>query len=172
MLRVEVDPSPKPARGFWASKLSHEGRGNVRTVRTRRAEGAFHADTRMGQPRESRPPSKHAMFYTGTQRGAPYSGARCFEPASEGSRCRSRRLDLAVCAERTDVPPLLAALSRVARRHGVAHLRVMPYWANEMWRALKRAAEARFQDVQTFDGSHVVTLRLDIRRKTNKPCRR
>ena len=72
-----------------------------------------------------------------------------------------------VCASPADVPRVLAELSRVARRHGIAHLRVMPYWANDEVEGIQRMlADARFQDVQKLDGAHVATLRLDIGGKT------
>ncbi len=74
-----------------------------------------------------------------------------------------------VCASPAVLPRVLSELSRVVHRHGILHLRIMPYWADADVPAVHRTlAEARFQDTQAFDGAHVETLRFDIGGKTNE----
>ena len=68
-----------------------------------------------------------------------------------------------VCDDPDDMPDVLGALLKQARRHGILRLSVMPYWADEARPRVSRALEAcGFSDVQTFAGSHVRALRLDL----------
>jgi lipid II:glycine glycyltransferase (peptidoglycan interpeptide bridge formation enzyme) len=62
-----------------------------------------------------------------------------------------------------ELPRVLSALVSEARRHGVARVQVMPYWAGESAARVERSlAELRFRSVQEMDGAHCVTLRLAI----------
>ena len=64
---------------------------------------------------------------------------------------------------------VVPALLREARRHGVARLSVMPYWADDDAALAERALEgAGMRDVQEPDGAHVSTLRLDIAGKSDE----
>jgi hypothetical protein len=68
-----------------------------------------------------------------------------------------------VCARTDDVARVLAALVAETRRRGVARLTVMPYWSDESASHAQDALRrARFRDVQTLDGAHAVTLRVDL----------
>jgi lipid II:glycine glycyltransferase (peptidoglycan interpeptide bridge formation enzyme) len=61
------------------------------------------------------------------------------------------------------VGPVTAAIARAARRRGVAHLGVMPYWSEEAAAlAEHQLAGAGFRDVQQPGGSHVCTLRIPV----------
>jgi lipid II:glycine glycyltransferase (peptidoglycan interpeptide bridge formation enzyme) len=58
--------------------------------------------------------------------------------------------------------PVLAALSRAARRRGIVRLGVMPYWTVDAGGAIAQAlADAGWRSVQTVAGAHAVTLRLE-----------
>jgi hypothetical protein len=73
-----------------------------------------------------------------------------------------------VCASVEDVPRVVRALCRSARRRGVARLSVMPYWAGDEAAKVSRDLEAlRFRDVQEPDGAHATTLRVDIAGKSD-----
>jgi hypothetical protein len=68
-----------------------------------------------------------------------------------------------VCGRAADVSRVLEALAQVARRHGVVHLGVMPYWAGEAAAGVAAALrETRFRDVQRPDGAHASSLRIDL----------
>jgi len=101
-----------------------------------------------------RPCQARYVSDTGTQRGAHTRAALVLRTSVGGIPLPVASVDRGpVCAERTDVPRVLAALSRVARRHGVAHLRGHAILGQRrMWRAFKRARLSALQDVQTFDG--------------------
>lgn len=74
-----------------------------------------------------------------------------------------------VCDDPADLDRVLAALVRVARRHGVVRLSAMPYWADEdAARAEASLVRAGFRDVQTPDGAHATTLRMDVGGKTDE----
>ncbi|MDE2492621.1 MAG: peptidoglycan bridge formation glycyltransferase FemA/FemB family protein [Alphaproteobacteria bacterium] len=68
-----------------------------------------------------------------------------------------------VCDAPEHLPAVLAALVGQARSHGILRLSVMPYWAGE---AKTEAEEVlrrrRFSDIQSYVGSHVRALRLDL----------
>jgi lipid II:glycine glycyltransferase (peptidoglycan interpeptide bridge formation enzyme) len=69
-----------------------------------------------------------------------------------------------VVARVAELRPILDSLSRIARRHGVARLNVMPYWTGgEAKAANALLREEHFRDIQTADGSHARTLRVDLR---------
>lgn len=68
-----------------------------------------------------------------------------------------------VVADVASLAEVTRALARALRRRGVARLRVMPYWADDdaaRAEGLLRAAGLR--DVQTADGPHACTLRIDL----------
>ena len=68
-----------------------------------------------------------------------------------------------VLASPADASRALLALRRTARRHGVARLTVMPYWADDQRAEVDRAlSETGFTDVQTLDGAHARTVRIDV----------
>jgi lipid II:glycine glycyltransferase (peptidoglycan interpeptide bridge formation enzyme) len=59
--------------------------------------------------------------------------------------------------------PATAAIARAARRHGVAHLGVMPYWARDAAVLAEHWLEGiGFRNVQRPDGAHVCTLRIPV----------
>jgi hypothetical protein len=61
-----------------------------------------------------------------------------------------------------------AAIAGAARRRGVAHLRVMPYWSDEAAARAETALQAvGFADVQEPAGAHACTLRIDIEGKAD-----
>jgi len=73
-----------------------------------------------------------------------------------------------VCARTGDVGRVVEALARATRRHGVARLSVMPYWAGDDARAVEgELAKVRFRSVQELDGAHALTLRVDLAGKTD-----
>jgi hypothetical protein len=68
-----------------------------------------------------------------------------------------------VCARTDDVARVLTALAAETRRRGVARLTVMPYWSGESAVRVQDALRStRFRDAQGLDGSHAVTLRVDL----------
>ncbi len=68
-----------------------------------------------------------------------------------------------VCDDPDDLPDVLTALVQQAHRHGVLRLSVMPYWSEDDKRTVERVLQSRgFSDVQTYTGSHVRALRLDL----------
>ena len=68
-----------------------------------------------------------------------------------------------VCDDLKDMPEILEALVGQARRHGILRLSVMPYWADEVKPWIEQALKERgFVDVQSYAGSHVRALRLDL----------
>jgi hypothetical protein len=72
-----------------------------------------------------------------------------------------------VAAEVASLADVTRALARSLRRRGVARLRVMPYWAGEnAARAEAQLQSIGLKDVQTADGPHACTLRLDLRGTT------
>lgn len=74
-----------------------------------------------------------------------------------------------VCERVADVAHVLDAIVGASRRHGVARLQVMPYWADgEAADAEAALARARFRSVQELDGAHVATLRIDIGGKSDE----
>ena len=76
-----------------------------------------------------------------------------------------------VCGRVEDLPRVLAALVRASRRHGVARLTVMPYWAGDRApRAEDALASCGFKDVQEWTGAHVSTLRLDLTKTDEQIC--
>ncbi|MDE2133796.1 MAG: peptidoglycan bridge formation glycyltransferase FemA/FemB family protein [Alphaproteobacteria bacterium] len=68
-----------------------------------------------------------------------------------------------VCDDPGDMPDVLEALRGQTRRHGILRLSVMPYWAGEAKKRVERSLKERgFSDVQSYAGSHVRALRLDL----------
>jgi lipid II:glycine glycyltransferase (peptidoglycan interpeptide bridge formation enzyme) len=68
-----------------------------------------------------------------------------------------------VCDDPDDMPDLLESLLGQSRRHGILRLSVMPYWAGEAKPRIEQLLKERgFADVQSFTGSHVRALRLDL----------
>jgi len=68
-----------------------------------------------------------------------------------------------VVARASDAGRVARAIAREARRHGVARLRVMPYWAgDDALRAEESLRAAAFRDVQRPDGAHACTLRIAV----------
>ncbi len=68
-----------------------------------------------------------------------------------------------VCADPEDLPDVLSALRRQARRHGVLRLSVMPYWAGKARQSVEAILQyADFHNVQNFAGRHARTIRFDI----------
>ncbi|HEY2903602.1 MAG TPA: GNAT family N-acetyltransferase [Polyangia bacterium] len=64
--------------------------------------------------------------------------------------------------------PFVAALTRAARRRGIARLALMPYWEKPAAQMLEQALGALgWVDVQTAAGPHVRTLRLATAGKTD-----
>jgi lipid II:glycine glycyltransferase (peptidoglycan interpeptide bridge formation enzyme) len=73
-----------------------------------------------------------------------------------------------VVADVAALADVTRALGRALRRRGVARLRVMPYWAgDEAERAETQLRSAGLHDVQTADGPHACTIRLDLRVATD-----
>lgn len=72
-----------------------------------------------------------------------------------------------VTARVDDLPEVLTELRRALRRRGVLRLQVMPYWADrQAAEATQHLARAGFRSVQTFDGAHARTLRVELTDKT------
>jgi lipid II:glycine glycyltransferase (peptidoglycan interpeptide bridge formation enzyme) len=68
-----------------------------------------------------------------------------------------------VCESPSDLPRVLEALVREARRRGVVRLRAMPYWAGDDAKVAEQALrDAGFRDVHEHDSAHALTLRLSI----------
>ena len=68
-----------------------------------------------------------------------------------------------VCDDPEHMPDVLDALVGQARRHGILRLSVMPYWADTAKPRIEQILKERgFSDVQTYAGSHVSALRLDL----------
>lgn len=68
-----------------------------------------------------------------------------------------------VCDDPEDLPDVLESLLDQTRRHGILRLSVMPYWADEARPRIERLLKERgFSDVQSYAGSHVRALRLDL----------
>jgi len=73
-----------------------------------------------------------------------------------------------VVSEVAAIGPVTSALAGAALRRGILRLRVMPYWADDDARRVEEALRAiGFHDVQTPDGAHAATLRMDIERKSD-----
>jgi lipid II:glycine glycyltransferase (peptidoglycan interpeptide bridge formation enzyme) len=73
-----------------------------------------------------------------------------------------------VCGHRSRLEPVLRALVKTARDHGVARIAVMPYWSGEdAAHAEGVLAATGFRNVQEPSGSHACTLRLDIGGKSD-----
>ncbi len=74
-----------------------------------------------------------------------------------------------VVADPGDLPDVLSALISAAHLHGVFRLHVQPYWADaETDQAAAFLGRAGFRDVQTFDGPHASTIRVDLATKTEE----
>jgi hypothetical protein len=72
-----------------------------------------------------------------------------------------------VTSDVASLGPVLRAIARDLRRRGVARLRVMPYWADEdAERAEQELRSIGMRDVQTIDGPHAWTIRLDLAGKS------
>src|SRR5262249_8518012 len=68
-----------------------------------------------------------------------------------------------VVAHVEQVAPVTAAIASAARRRGVAHLGVMPYWARDAAALAERWLEGiGFRNVQRPDGAHMCTLRISV----------
>jgi hypothetical protein len=68
-----------------------------------------------------------------------------------------------VVARVADVGAVALAIARIARARGIAHLRVMPYWAGaNAALAEESLRQAGFRVAQRPDGAHVRTLRLAL----------
>lgn len=68
----------------------------------------------------------------------------------------------------TELGPVTEAIARAALGRGIVRLRVMPYWAGEdAARAEQQLRAVGFRDVQTPDGAHACTLRIELRGKTD-----
>ncbi len=68
-----------------------------------------------------------------------------------------------VCDDPDDMPDVLESLLGQTRRHGILRLLVMPYWVDEARPRIERSLKERgFSDVQSYAGSHVRALRLDL----------
>jgi lipid II:glycine glycyltransferase (peptidoglycan interpeptide bridge formation enzyme) len=68
-----------------------------------------------------------------------------------------------VCDDPENLPQVLDALVTAARRAGVVHLKVMPYWAGDRVAEVERIlTRAGFRSVQTPDSAHAVTLTREI----------
>jgi lipid II:glycine glycyltransferase (peptidoglycan interpeptide bridge formation enzyme) len=62
-----------------------------------------------------------------------------------------------------DIDRVAPALAQAARDHGIARLRVMPYWAHaDALRAEAALRSAGFRDVQQAAGAHAATLRIEL----------
>jgi lipid II:glycine glycyltransferase (peptidoglycan interpeptide bridge formation enzyme) len=73
-----------------------------------------------------------------------------------------------VVARAADAGVVARAIAREARRHGIARLRVMPYWDDQdALRAEASLRAAAFHDVQRFDGAHACTLRIAVGGKSD-----
>ena len=68
-----------------------------------------------------------------------------------------------VCDDPEQMPDVLESLVGQTRRHGILRLSVMPYWADDVKPRIERILKERgFADVQSYTGSHVRALRLDL----------
>ena len=68
-----------------------------------------------------------------------------------------------ICDDPEDLPDVLSSLLGQARLHGVLRLSVMPYWAGDAKLRIEQLLrEQRFSDVQSYTGSHVRALRMDL----------
>jgi Acetyltransferase (GNAT) domain len=68
-----------------------------------------------------------------------------------------------VCDDPEDLPDVIHALRRQAGRHGILRLSIMPYWADEAKERVEGLLkDDGFSDVQSYAGSHVRALRLDL----------
>jgi len=68
-----------------------------------------------------------------------------------------------VCDDPEHMPDVLEALLDEAHRHGILRLSVMPYWADDVKPRIEHALKERgFSDVQSYTGTHVRALRLDL----------
>jgi lipid II:glycine glycyltransferase (peptidoglycan interpeptide bridge formation enzyme) len=68
-----------------------------------------------------------------------------------------------VCDDPEQMPDVLESLVGQTRRHGILRLSVMPYWAGEVKPRIEQLLkECGFSDVQSYTGSHVRALRLDL----------
>jgi lipid II:glycine glycyltransferase (peptidoglycan interpeptide bridge formation enzyme) len=73
-----------------------------------------------------------------------------------------------VVAQPQDLSRVIPALVRAAQKHGVVRVQVMPYWADaEADVATRALAASRMRDVQSLDGAHAATLRIDIANKSD-----
>jgi lipid II:glycine glycyltransferase (peptidoglycan interpeptide bridge formation enzyme) len=65
--------------------------------------------------------------------------------------------------------PVLEALAREARRHGILRLALTPYWEASASAPVQQALAALgWRCVQTVDGAHAATLRLPCAEKTDE----
>lgn len=68
-----------------------------------------------------------------------------------------------VCDDPDDLPAVISTLVKHTRRAGIIRLSVMPYWSGEAASRTTAVLLSRgFSDVQTYGGSHVQSLRLDL----------
>jgi lipid II:glycine glycyltransferase (peptidoglycan interpeptide bridge formation enzyme) len=68
-----------------------------------------------------------------------------------------------VVANVEQVAPVTTAIASAARRRGVAHLGVMPYWTRDAAVLAEQWLHGiGFRDVQQPDGAHVCTLRIAV----------
>ena len=68
-----------------------------------------------------------------------------------------------VCDDPEQMPDVLESLVGQTRRHGILRLSVMPYWAGDVKLRIEQLLKERgFSDAQSYTGSHVRALRLDL----------
>jgi lipid II:glycine glycyltransferase (peptidoglycan interpeptide bridge formation enzyme) len=68
-----------------------------------------------------------------------------------------------VCDDPEQMSDVLESLVGQTRRHGIMRLSVTPYWADDLKPRIERILKERgFSDVQSYTGSHVRALRLDL----------
>ena len=108
---------------------------------------------------------RHARFFLARRGGRAIGAAVVLRPRAWGPLLAPIAIVERgpVCADPSDLEIVVRALAREARRHGVARISVMPYWAGDDAVVAEAAlARAGFRDVQARDGAHARTVRVDV----------
>jgi lipid II:glycine glycyltransferase (peptidoglycan interpeptide bridge formation enzyme) len=154
---------------FWRSALDEGEARELRAFLERAPDAHFSQDPAFARIAVAGK-RRAAQFFLARERGALVGAAVVLRPRAIGPILAPlASIERGpVCADPSMLARVLPALAKHARRRGIARLAVMPYWAGEAVTHAARALEAAgFRDVQAPDGSHVCTLRFDIRGKTD-----
>jgi len=129
-----------------------------------RAEGGHYAQARWWAPIacSTRRPFRSSFVLARDPGGRVVGAAHLLRPQVGGVPLPVALIERGPVVEAPErLPALLAELAGAARRRGILHLSISPYWDGERARDLERVlAGLGWRSRQTAAGAHAVTLRL------------